>query len=488
MAEQSLKNKTVKGVGWSAADAFLGQGVTFIVGLVLARLLSPEEYGLIGIVMIFTTIMMGVLDNGFSNALIRKQEVTKEDYNTLFFCNLAISVFLFIILFVGAPFIARFFERIELMPLIRVMGILLIFQALSIVQNTILTRNIDFKTKTKASVFSAVISGVVGIGMALMHCGVWSLVGQQLSRQLFYTICLWIFNKWWPKLKISYDSLHYMWGFGWKILLSGLLDNIWKELYQVVVGKFYSAASLGQYTRSQQYASIFSSNITIIVQRVSYPVLSQVKEDKERLVSGYRRIIKTTMFVTVVLMISMGAVAEPLIYCLIGSKWHEAATYLPYICVIMTLYPLSAINLNMLQIQNRTDIFLYLEIIKKIISIIPIIIGIFVNIYWMLFFSIIASIIAFFLNSYYSGKSLGYTSWMQLKDVAPSYGVSVVVALSVYFLKYLPLSNWIILPVQIVLGAAVFYLLCESVKLPEYIEVKGIARDYAKQLFHKKRI
>ena len=280
--------------------------------------------------------------------------------------------------------IAKFFDQPQLIGLVRVMGLLLFFQALSIVQNTILSKRIDFKTKTKASVTSAVTSGIIGIVMALMGYGVWSLVAQQLSRQLVYSVCLWGFNKWWPQMKFSIDSLKYMWGFGWKLLLSGLLNNIWNEIYQVVVGKFYSPATLGQYSRSRQYASIFSSNLTGIVQRVSFPVLSEIQDEKQRLISGYRRIIKTTMFITAGMMIPLGAIAEPLIFCLIGPKWHQAATFLPLICVSMSLYPLHAINLNMLQVQGRTDIHLYIEIIKKIIAIGPICLGIFVDIYWML--------------------------------------------------------------------------------------------------------
>lgn len=478
MPEQSLKDKTVKGVGWSAADAFLAQGVSFLVGLILARLLSPEEYGLIGIVAIFTTVMFGVVDSGFANALIRKPDVTNDDYSTLFFFNLVISILMFAILYGGAPWIASFFGRPQLINLVRVMGIILIIQALSIVQNTILSKKIDFKTKTKASVFSAIISGVIGIGMAFGGCGVWSLVGQQLSRQIIYTSSLWLLNKWWPSIRFSMDSIRYMWGFGWKLLISGLLDNLWKELYQVVVGKFYTPAALGQYTRAQQYASLFSSNITNIVQRVSYPVLSQVQDNKERMVSGYRRIIKTTMFVTAVVLISMGAVSEPLLYCLIGPQWHMAATFLPLICLNMSLYPLHAINLNMLQVQGRTDIFLYLEILKKTIAVVPLCIGVFINIYWMLVSSIIVGIISFFLNSYYTGRSLGYSSWMQVKDVAPSYGVAFIVAISVYFLKYLKISYWIILPLQIAVGAFVFIILCETIKIPEYLEIKDIVVGY----------
>ena len=475
MAEQSLKDKTVKGTFWSAADAFLGQGVTFIVGIVLARILSPAEYGLIGIVLIFTTVLSGIVDSGFSTALIRKKDANDEDYNTMFITNMGMSVLMYVLLWLGAPAIAIFFERSELVSLTRVTGLILILQALSITQVTILTKRIDFKTKTKASLVAAIASGIVGIGMAFTGLGVWALVGQKLSNMLLYSVCLWALNRWWPNLSFSRKSFRYMWGFGWKMMVSGLLDHTWNQLYQVVVGKCYSPATLGQYTRSREYANIFSSNFQAIIGRVTYPVLAEVQDDKNRMIAAYRRIIKVSMFVTSICMISLGAVAEPFIYCLIGPKWHEAATFLPLICISMSMYPLHAINLNMLKVQGRSDIFLYLEIIKKIINIGPLYLGIFVDIYWMLIGSIITGVIAYFLNSYYTGKNLGYSSWMQIKDVAPSYGVALVIAISVYFLKYLPVSNWVILPLQIFIGALVFFFVCNRTKLQEYQELKSMA-------------
>ena len=482
MKDQSLRDRTIRGTIWSAADAFLGQGVTFVVGIVLARLLTPDEYGLIGICLIFNTVLNGIVDSGFSNALIRKKRCSKEDYNTMFLTNLVISVFLYIVLFVCSPFIASFFCRDELTSLVRVTGLVLIFNALSITQVTILTKNLDFKTKTKASVAGAVLSGIIGITMAFIGCGVWALVGQMISKQLFYTISLWRFNKWCPSLLFSVDSFMYMWGFGWKLLASGLLNNIWNQLYQVVVGKFYNPATLGQYTRANEYASVFSSNITAIVQRVSYPVLSEIQEDECRMVTVYRKVIKLTMFVTCVLMFSMGAVSEPLIYCLIGPKWQEAARYLPLICMNMSLYPLHAINLNMLQVLGRSDIFLYLEIVKKILAILPICLGIFVSVYCMLIGSFICGIICFFLNSWYTGKRLGYSSLKQIMDVAPSYGVAFILAVSIYFFKFMPFSNWIILPIQIVFGAFVGIVLCESLKLEGYCDLKNILKGYIRKI------
>lgn len=486
MPEQSLKAKTVKGVGWSAADTLLSHAVSFIVGIVLARLLSPTEYGLLGLTTIFIVVLESIVDSGFSTSLIRKKDVTNDDYNTMFITNFVISIVLYILLFFCAPFIAKFFERPELIELVRVMGLLIVIQAMSIVQHTVLTKKIDFKTKTKASFIAAVCSGTIGITMAFCGFGVWSLVGQRLSREFINTLCLWLFNRWWPKLRYSIDSLRYMWGFGWKMLVSGLLERIWNQMYQAVVGKYYNPATLGQYSRAKDFAVLLSSNFQNIVGRVTYPVLAEVQDDKTRLISAYRRIIKTTMFITVVSIISLGAVAEPFIYCLIGPQWHQASTFLPFICVSMSLYPLHAINLNMLKVQGRSDIFLYLEIIKKIIAIGPICLGIFVSIYWMLIGSIIAGIIGFFLNTYYTGKKLGYTSWMQLKDVAPSYGLAFTIALSVYFLKYLPLSNWLILLIQIFVGMTVFFVVCNLTQMEEYKEVKGIIVPMIRKLFKRK--
>ena len=268
-----------------------------------------------------------------------------------------------------------------------------------------------------------------------------------------------------------------MWGFGWKLMVSGILDNTWNQLYQVVVGKFYSPATLGQYSRANEYSSIFSSNLTAIIQRVTYPVLAEVQDDKERMVVAYRRIIKVTMFITAVSMILIGAMAEPLIYCLIGPQWHEAASYLPLICLTMSLYPLHAINLNMLQVQGRSDIYLVLEVIKKLIGIGPLCIGIFVNIFWMLVSGLFIGIISFFLNSYYSGKKLGYSSWMQIKDVAPSYIIAFFVAIFIYFLKDIPITYWIVLPIQLFLSFLLIVIICEKIKLSEYIDLKNIIID-----------
>ena len=474
MAEQSLKDKTVKGTFWSGIDNVAQFGVSFIVSIVLARLLSPDDYGLIGITAIFTTICNTLVNAGFNTALIRKKDAVDDDYNTVFIVNLGMSLFLYVVIFICAPLIANFFNRQELISLVRVSSIGIIIGALAIVQQTKLTKRIDFKSQTKITIIASVASGLTGISLAFIGFGVWALVVQILLSGIIRTILLWFVNKWIPKLSFSKASFKELFGFGWKMMASNLLDSVWREIYQVVVGKFYSPATLGQYTRAKQFASLPSSNLTIVVQRVTFPVLSKIQDDKERLIAAFRKIIKTTMFVTAIGMLFLAAISEPFLFCLIGPKWNEASTYLPFICISMSFYPLHAINLNMLQVQGRSDLFLGLEIVKKVIGILPLYVCFTYGVLPMLYVNLITCIINYFLNSYFPGKLLGYSTWSQLKDVAPYYGIAFVIGLSVYFLKYLPLSYWIILPLQVLVGITVFWTICKIFKIAEFDEVKGM--------------
>lgn len=482
MSEQSLKDKTVKGTIWSGIDNVAQFGVTFLVSIVLARLLTPDDYGLIGIITIFTAVCTTLINGGFTTALIRKKDATDDDYNTAFIVNLGVSLLLYLVIYLCSPLIADFFHRQQLIALTQVSSLGMIIGALGLVQQTRLTKRIDFKTQTKITIVASVASGIVGIVMALMGFGVWSLVVQSLTSQGLRTIFLWVANKWVPQLRFSSDSFHELFGFGWKMMASAVLDTVWKELYQVVVGKFYSPATLGQYTRAKQFSQLFSSNLTNVIQRVTYPVLSNIQDDKERMISAYRRIIKVTMFITAFSMFFLGSISEPLLYCLIGPKWNEAAAYLPLVCFVGSLFPLHAINLNMLQVQGRSDLFLGLELVKKAIGIFPLYICMVYGVMPMLYTSIFTSIICYFLNSYFSGKLLGYSSWMQIKDIAPSYVIAITVSFPVYFLKYLPFSYWIVLPLQLFIGASVFLLFCVKKDIQEYREVKEMLMPYLNKL------
>ena len=450
----------------------------------MARLLTPHEYGLIGYIMILVSVFNSIVDSGFSNALIRKKNVCQTDYSTVFIFNLAMSVVLMSVMHLLAVPFSRFFHEPQLVPLVRVMSVIIIINALAIVQRTRLVRNVDFKTQTKASLVSSLTSATIGLGMAFTEFGVWSLAGQQISRQIVNTVCLWTLNRWKPSREFSRSSFLEMFEFGWKLLASGLINAIWKEMNQLVIGKFYSTSTLGQYTRGKQFSDIFSSNMTSIVQRVSYPVLSSVQDEKERMREGYRKIIRTTMLASFVLLFGLSAVADSLVVTLIGQQWQEAAHYLQILCLSACLYPLHAINLNMLQVQGRSDLFLKLEIVKKIIAIGPLLLGIFIDIDWMLWGWVCTSIFDYYLNSYYSGKYLKYSTWNQIKDILPSLGIAIVMAACVWPLSLLNLRPIWMLLVQLCTGTAVVIGLCEAFRLPEYLEIKCITLGFLRKTRH----
>ena len=478
---ESLKKKTVRGTFWSAVDSISNQGVTFLVGLVLARLLTPHEYGLIGYIMILVAVFNSIVDSGFSNALIRKKDAGQTDYSTAFIFNLAVSVVLMAAMYLLAVPFSRFFREPQLVLLVRVMSVIIIINALALVQRTRLVKNVDFKTQTKASLISSLTSAGVGLGMAFGGLGVWSLVGQQISRQLVNTVCLWLLNRWKPSREFSWSSFREMFGFGWKLLVSGLIDTVWREISQLVIGKCYSTETLGQYTRGKQFSDIFSSNMTSIVQRVSYPVLSSVQDERERMREGYRRIIRVTMLASFVLLFGLAAVADSLVVVLIGPQWQEAAHYLQILCFSACLYPLHAINLNMLQVQGRSDLFLKLEIVKKIIAIGPLLLGIFIGIDWMLWGWVVTGIISYWLNARYSGTLIGYPIRAQIKDILPSFGVAAAMAACVWPLALLNLRPIWMLLVQLCAGAAVVIGLCKAFRLPEYLEMKDTALGFLRR-------
>lgn len=472
---ESLRNKTVKGVGWSFVDNLSSSGITFLVGLVLARLLTPSEYGIMAILTIFIAVSNSIVDSGFSNALIRKTNARRVDYNTVFLFNLLVSGLLYTVLFLAAPAISIFFKEPLLVEVMRVIGWVLVINALAIIPRTLFVKEVNFKTQTKVSLIASISSGVVGIGMAVAGLGVWSLVGQQLSRQLLNTLFLWIYCTWRPAWEFSIQSFKELFGFGSKLLLSGLLDTVFKEIYSLVIGRCYTSAQLGQYTRASQFNQIFSSNLTSVIQRVSYPVLSSIQDEPERLREAYRKVIKSTMLFSFACMLGLAAVAKPLIVLLIGEKWLPAVGFLQIICFSGMLYPLHAINLNILQVKGRSDLFLRLEVIKKIIATGPLVLGVLFSIEYMLCGSVCTSLIAYFLNSYYSANLINYPTKEQIKDILPTFTVSLVTAACMWSLSFLPLSYWLLLPLQCLSGIILAVIIYERLRLSEYMEVRQLA-------------
>lgn len=469
----SLKQKTISGLIWSFIDNFSKQGITFIFGIILARLLSPREFGLVGMITIFIALSQSIIDSGFTQALIRKQDCSQADFSTVFYFNLATSIFFYFLLFFTAEPISRFYNEPQLKPILQVVGIGLIINAFGIVQRARLTKRIDFKLQTKITVIASTLSGIIGIVMALMGYGVWSLVIKSLTGFAFTSFFLWFWNRWKPALIFSLNSFREMFSFGYKLLLSGLIDTAYRNIYLLIIGKYFSATELGFYTRADQFNNLPSSNITGIIQRVSYPVLSEIQDDIPTLKAAYQKMIKSTMFVTFVLMFGMAAVAKPMVIVLIGEKWLPSVIYLQLLCFVGMFYPLHAINLNMLNVLGRSDLFLRLEIIKKILAVPVIIIAIFLGIKMMIISMILLSGIAYFLNSYYSGRQIGYSSFRQLKDILPSFFLAAFMGLIVYLAgNFLGISYLLILLLQLTLGTILTIGLAELLHMDTYLYMK----------------
>ena len=322
--------------------------------------------------------------------------------------------------------------------------------------------------------------------MAYTGFGVWALVVQQMSSRLFTTLLLWVYNRWWPRLVFSWNSFRELFGFSWKLLVAQIINTIFNQLYQGVIGKVYSPNTLGQYTHAQQYGSLVSTSVSDVVLKVSLPVMSAIQNEDERLVRAFRIIIKTTMLISSVLLIGMAACAKPLIYVLIGEQWLPCVPMMQILSFSLMLYPLHLININMLTVQGRSDIQLMLQIVKCALSVGPILLGVFNGIYPMIVGSVVVGWISLILNSYYSGMKFNYTWWMQLKDIAPSLLISLTMAIPVYLLTYLPISYYIILPIQIVVGALLALTLCEWRKQDEYLQLKKIAIVYFDKIKSKK--
>jgi len=474
----SLKQKTISGLIWSFIDSVAGQGILFIVGIILARLLSPKEFGLIGMLTIFIAISQSFIDSGFRQALIRKQDCTQADYSTVFYFNIVAGVFCYILLFVCANSISNFFHEPILKQLIRVLGLALIINSFTMIQSTLLTKRIDFKLQAKISVIASFFSGIISIYMAYTDWGVWSLVALTLLKYAINSLLLWLWNKWKPILVFSQKSFKELFSFGSKLLISGLIDTIYRNVYYVVIGKYFAAVELGYYTRAEQFKSLPSANLQSIIGRVSYPVLSTIQDDIPRLRETYKKIIRSMMLITFVLMLGMAAIARPMILTLIGEKWEPCIIYLQMLCFVGMLYPLQALNLNMLNIQGRSDLFLRLEIIKKVLAVPVIIIGVIWGIKAMLLGMIFLSLIAYYLNSYWSGRLIGYSFLEQIKDIVPSFMLALIMSAIVLAEGLLvPLPPLPLLIIQLLTGALLTFGLCERFHFKDYLYIKSIVNE-----------
>lgn len=478
----SLKAKTVNGVFWNGINRFSVQGISFVFGIVLARLLSPSDYGLVGMVTVFVAISQAFVNSGFSSALIRKQDRTEVDNSTTFYFNIVVGIVCYFILFLVAPFIANFYNTPILTYIIRVIGLGILLNSLCIVQNALLAIKLDFKTPAKISVIGTIISGIVGVILAYLDYGVWALVVQGLVNSIIGTILLWSYAKWRPKEHFSKNSFKQLFGFGSKMLASGLIDTTYNNIYPIIIGKKFAASDLGLYSRADGWAQLPATSATGIIQGVTFPVLSSIQDDDIRLSNDYRRLLRMAAFIVFPIMIGMAAVADPLIRVLITDKWSDCIVLLQILCFGLMWYPIHAINLNLLQVKGRSDLFLKLEVLKKIIGIVTLFITVPLGILAMCFGRVVTSIISLVLNTYYTGKLLHLGFLKQMLDLLPILLNSIVMGILMELMILNISTNIIKLLVGVVFGFLYYVISSKILKSKELSELTSVIKMYVNKI------
>ena len=474
--DAGLKSKTVNGVIWSTIERFSVQGVSFLITIIMARLLDPSDYGIIGMLAIFISLSYVFIDGGFSDALIQKNSNTDKDYSTVFYINLVISIIIYVMLFVSAPHISKFYNQPILTPITRVYTLNLILNSLVAVHKVKLTIALDFKTQTKISVISAVISGIAGVISAYCGFAVWAIVVQLLVQSLLNVLLSVFYVRWIPTDFIDKDSFHQLFAFGSKLLVTKIIGNVYVNLYNLIIGKKYSSQQLGLYTRATQFGQLLSTNLTSILTRVSFPVFSKVKDDDTLLLHAYQKYIKMTAFIMFPLVLCLVGIARPLILILLTEKWEGCILLLQVVCFAYLCDGLTLINLNLLYVKGRSDLALKLEVIKKAIAIVILLISMNFGVLAICYGQVLYAFIALYINTHYTKKILGYGRLQQAKDILPYLIISgIMLAMQLVFCSMI--SNlYLSLMLSQILGALVYVGACYLTRQSAILDAIGIIK------------
>lgn len=467
---KELKNKTISGLFWSFADVVVNHGLQFIIQLILLRLLLPEHFGIIGMLLIVLAISNSIVDSGFSQALIRDQQTSQADYSTVFYFNLLIALSIYGLLFMAAPFISRFYGESSLIIILRTLSLVLIGNALGLVQRVMLVKNVDFKALAKVNVIAFTSSGVLTIFLALNGFGVWSLVFNTLAIQFIQTVLLWLFNRWLPSFVFNVQSFKKYLKFGYKLLLSGLLNTFYTNLFFVLIGRMHTTAQLGFYTNAVKLSDTASELLTTTVQRVSYPVLSKLQTEEEKLKLGFRKIIKIAAYINFPVMIGLAAIAPPLFNVVLGEKWLPSVPYFQLLCIAGMLYPLHALNLNILQVKGRSDLFFFIEVVKSISLTVLVAFALLfkLGIIGLVLAAVVNSYISLYINTYFSAKEIEYSAKKQLRDVVPMFFIAIGMGVGVSLIgEVVPNNDWIQLGSQITTGVILYIGLSKLFRIAE---------------------
>lgn len=457
----SLKKRVFSGLLWNFTDNFMVKGMFFIVSLVLARLLGPKEFGLIGMISVFIAIGISLVDSGMSSSIVRTKNTQQSDYCTVFYMNIAMSLLVYFILFFSAPYIAQFYEQNILTKIIRVYCFSFVISALSAVQLAILNKQMKFKKIMRINIPGAIVGAIVGISLGYFNYGVWSIVWMYLSTQIVQSIMLWSLSDWKPSLIFSNEKMKYHYAFGYKLMLSGLLDTVFNNIYNILIGKYFTVQSLGYYERSKSFNEQPVMMMTNIINNVSYPLLAEIQNKKEKIAQVYRQILKLSFFIIAPIMLGVIAIAKPLFILVLGDPWIPAVPIFQILCLASMFYPIHAFNINALKVYGRSDLFLRLEIIKKAVIVLAVLIAFQFGIYGLVWSNVFVSVIALFINTHYSSKMINYSSKDQLFDMlsilTKAFAMYLFIFTIAYFLRNYTEYIQIIIPT--LLGIVFYFLL-----------------------------
>ncbi len=472
---------TVKNLIWRFLERCGAQGVTFIVSVVLARLLEPTVYGMVALVTVFTTIMQVFVDSGMGNALIQKKNADNLDFSSVFWFNIVCSAVLYTVMFFVAPLIAGFYENQELVPVIRVLGLMLFISGIKNVQQAYVSRHMMFRKFFFSTLGGTLGAAVVGIGMALAGFGVWALVSQMLFNALVDTVILWITVKWRPEFTFSLRRLRVLFSYGWKLLVSSLIATVYEDLRQLIIGKRYSSSDLAYYNKGNQFPSLIVTNVNTSIDSVLLPAMSKAQDDRERIKAMTRRAIKTSSYIMAPLMIGLAVCAEPIVRLLLTEKWLECIPFLRIFCITYLFYPIHTANLNAIKAMGRSDLFLKLEIAKKTIGVLLVLCTMWISVEAMAYSLLISTLASTVINAFPNKKLLDYSWFEQMKDILPNCGLALIMGIPVLLMGYLPLPTVIVLISQIACGALLYIGLSVLFRLEALRYLQGIIRSFIRK-------
>lgn len=479
MADTSLKWKTITGAAWKFAERMSAQIVNFIVSIILARLLLPEDYGIIALVSVFITICDKLVVSGFATSLIQKKDADNIDFSTVFFFSLLMSIVLYAALFFGAPLIADFYsayDRELLISVIRVMGIQIIITAVNSVQSAYVSRTMQFKKTLWSTLISAVLSSVVGITLALTGGGVWALVAQYCVQAFSTMVVLWIVARWRPQIKFSFRRFKDLYSYGWKIFVASIIKVLYNDLRSIIIGKAYTPADLAFYNKGQSFPQIIESNVGGTIDSVLFPAISKKQDSKEEMLAILRRAIKTSTYVLMPLLAGLAAVAAPLVEILLTDKWLECVPYMQIICFTFMFMPIEIDNLQAIKAMGRSDLALKLEIIKKVIGVILLVVSIPFGVKAIAFSMLVGAIINAMVDAVPNRKLLGYKFSQQIKDVLPSLVLSVLMFVGIYALSFIQINMYLLLVIQILIGIMFYVGVSAVFKIESFTYLLGFVK------------